>query len=67
MTLSFEFWLRKRSKDYWTRQNARQDLRWRLAKQLRDESKRGKGNRAWKRVDALDREPGTLIWPNYAL
>ena len=27
----------------------------------------GKGNRAWKRAAALNLEPGTIIWPDYAM
>lgn len=27
----------------------------------------GKGNKAWKRVAALDRQAGVIIWPDYAL
>lgn len=28
---------------------------------------KGRGNAAWRRVDAMDRQPGVLIWPDYAL
>ena len=42
--------------------NVRREMR----RRLRSEPK-GKGNRAWKRVAALDRQPGVLIWPYYAL
>jgi len=45
----------------------RRNMRRTLRLQSLDLSKRGKGSKAWKRVDAMDREPGTLIWPDYAL
>jgi len=28
---------------------------------------KGRGNRAWKRVDAMFNDPAVLVWPDYAL
>ena len=50
------------SKPITRRANLRRAIRNRLHMQPK-----GKGNKAWKRADQLDREPGTIIWPDYAL
>ena len=44
----------------------RDNIRRFMRQQLRCTPK-GRGNRAWKRAQAIWREPGTLIWPDYAL
>ncbi len=67
-SMSLQFWLAKRSNDRWVRFHAANDIRRRMRHQWAfDYSKRGKGNRAWKRVDAINNEPGTILWPDYAL
>lgn len=50
MTLGLSFWLAKRSKDRWTRANARGDIRHRMRQQWLDYGRRGRGNKAWKRA-----------------
>jgi hypothetical protein len=44
------------------RANIRREIRNRITSRPK-----GKGAKAWKRVEALDRDPGCLIWPDYAL
>lgn len=45
------------------RENTRRFLRY----QLRC-SPKGRGNEAWRRVENMNRpEPGTILWPDYAL
>lgn len=52
--------------DFSKRPNRRANIRREMKTRLRCEPK-GNGNQAWKRADMLDREPGTITWPNYAL
>jgi len=52
--------------DFSPRAKRRANLRREIRRRLRCEPK-GKGNRAWRRWLAMLNEPGTLIWPDYAL
>ena len=62
--LAFSYYLARRSNDYWTSQNARREARRALGQQYRANPK-GRGNRAWKRVEALSRCPDSITWPDY--
>lgn len=42
--------------------NLRRLIHWRISCRPK-----GKGNRSWKRADALEPQPGVLIWPDYAI
>lgn len=66
MKITLEFWYAKLSNDYWTRTNARRDMRHRLRDQTTANPK-GKGNKAWKRYEALMNDPDCIVWPEYAL
>lgn len=52
--------------DFSPRLTRHSNIRRAMRQNLRAEPK-GRGNRAWKRADALDRQPGCIVWPNYAL
>ena len=52
--------------DFSSRQTRRSNIR-RVMRQNLTAHPEGRGNRAWKRADALDREPGTITWPRFAL
>lgn len=56
MTIGLSLWLRKRSKDKWVRMHARSDVRRTINQQWHDYGRRGKGNRAWKRAEAVARQ-----------
>jgi hypothetical protein len=66
-SLGLQLWMAKRSSDRFVRMHATGHVRRILQQQTRDHSRRGKGNRAWRRARALDNRPGVLVWPDYAL
>jgi hypothetical protein len=62
------FYAVKQYPEPWRAIKRREEMRWRMVRRwLEINRKVGKGNRAWKRAAALDRQPGVLIWPDYAL
>lgn len=54
MSNGLYFWLSKRASDPIIRATARNDMRIRLQNQSRDLRRRGKGNKAFRRIAALD-------------
>lgn len=46
--------------------NRRNNIRRTMQQNLTARPK-GNGNRAWKRAAAIQNEPGTITWPDYAL
>lgn len=44
----------------------RENMKRKLHQSSRFEPK-GKGNKAWKRAEALLDQPGTIVWPTYCL
>jgi hypothetical protein len=63
-SIAFSYYLARRSNDYWARQNAARDAK-RMLRQQYAARPKGRGNRAWKRVEALSRCPDSIIWPCY--
>lgn len=43
----------------------RAHLRRVMRHQYTDTARRGKGNKAWRRAEALSNDPATLVWPEY--
>lgn len=54
------------NRDFSKPQTRRDNVRWTMRQNMRCNPK-GKGNKAWKRVDAMNHAPGILVWPDYAM
>lgn len=54
------------NRDFSKPQARRDNIRWSMRQNMRCNPK-GKGNKAWKRVDAMYRDPSAIVWPDYAI
>ncbi len=64
MSIALTYWCHRRSSDPFVRGQAVNEARRSLGQQYRANPK-GRGNKAWKRVEAMHRDPELLIWPDY--
>ena len=47
------------------RLQARREARHVMRQRYMDYARRGRGSKAWRRVEAMANNPAVLVWPNY--
>ncbi len=62
--IALQYWLDRRSGDRYRAMNARRNCRRSLSR-LSESQPKGRGNRAWKRLEAAQKAADCIVWPDY--